>query len=407
MKNFDIKFREIFIPYLIISSSTIISYSLLRWLLFIKSNAMVVDEDILNFWAPCFYILITVYVWLGQRIKILDLTPKGYRSAPFAGLLLLAGMTILAPTVIAQFYLETATGKLTQLERISQIDSVTQTKFYSVKTFYADKQLARFKSRFVISNKSSDFDMYIYAVVPLYNSNHASKFYNYRIGVRGDSASMNNALMVVNGKPCSKDTLKLINPRGIKNIRILKGKIAKKLYGNNALNGAILIETVPYAGPDTMQVVHDENGNYKPYAWLATRYLKTIRNKLSQGEKDQAYAQFAKESQADFNAKPFDKLAYMDRVPYGDDMKKYLAAINAENYSPVSTPQNIMTPVYDPFEKRNGDKLPWIFGSFSIGSVFFLFLLLFKPLRVDVAAEINKSDKTQQIVDDLTGKSNN
>jgi hypothetical protein len=97
----------------------------------------------------------------------------------------------------------------------------------------------------------------------------------------------------------------------------------------------------------------------------------------------------------------------MDRVPYGDDMKKYLAAINAENYSPVSTPKNILTPVYEPFDKRNGDRLPWILGAFGIGSVFFLLMLLLRPLRSDLEYAAHSGDKTQQIIDELTTKSSN
>jgi len=365
---------------------------------------MVVDEDILDFWAPGFLVWIPVYIWLGPRVKILDLTARGFRSDPFAGFMLLSSMFILAPTIFAQVYLETATGKLTHLERISQIDSVAQTKFYSVKTFYADKRLVRFKPRIVISNKSSDFDMYLYAAVPVYESNHVSKSYNYRIGVKGDTASTNNALLVINGRPSSRDTLRSINPRAIRHIRMIKGEPAKRLFGKKAANGAILIETISFTGPDTLQTISDDNGDYKPYAWLAIRYLKTISNKLSQDEKNKAYQKFANESEADLKAKPLDNFTYLDRIPYSDDMKSYLAAVNSERYSPVSSPKNLLLPVYEAFDKRNGSKLPWIFGSFGIGSAIFMLLLLWKPLRSDLEYMTDSRDSTQQIIDEITSR---
>jgi len=404
MKNFDVKLKRIFVPFLIISAGTIITYSFLRWLLFIKYNLFVVDQDILDFWAPLFFVLVPILIWLGPRVKLMDLTPgTGTRSDPFAGFMILAMMAIGGPTIVAQVYVESATGKLTHLGRISQIDSVAQTKFYSVKTFYADKRLARFKPRFVIRNKSSDFDMYIYAVVPVYNLNHTTKTYNYSIGAKDNVNSANNALIVINGKPSSRDTLRSINPHAIKNVRILKGNLAKRLYGENAEKGAILIETVPFSGPDTMQVISDDNGNYKSPAWLAMRYLKTVSNHLSADEKNTAYQQFAKETQIDFNAKPLDKFIYLDRVPDGDDWKQYLAAVNSED-SPVPAPKNLLTPVYEPFDRRNGNKLLWIFGAFGIGSVLFALMLLIKPLRIDVAAAVDRPDKTQQAIDEIISK---
>ncbi|MFB9842465.1 hypothetical protein [Mucilaginibacter ginsenosidivorans] len=404
MKSFVVKFRLIFVPYLIVSTGTIVIYSFLRWLLFIKSNAIVVDEDILNFWAPCFLVWIPIYIWLGPRIKILDLTARGVRSDPFAGFMLLGSMAVLAPTVLAQTYLETATGKLTKLDRISQIDSVAQTKFYSVKTFYADKKLARFKPYIAITNKSSNFDMSLYLVVPVYNSNHVIKKYSYRIGKKGDTATMNNALLVINGHPSLNDTLSWINPRSIKHIRMIYGETAKRLFGERAAKGAVLVETVPYTGPDTLQTIINDNGSYKPYSWFAIRYFKTVKNNLSSEGKDKAYQQFVKESQADFNDKPLDKFTYLDRVPYGNDIKKYIAAINAEIYSPVSTPKNILVPIYESFDKRNGSNLPWIFGSFGIGSAVLLLLLLWKPLRPDLEYMTDSLDKTQQIIDEITAK---
>jgi hypothetical protein len=239
--------------------------------------------------------------------------------------------------MVAQTYLETATGKLTQLDHISQIDSVAQTKYYTVKDFFVDKQLARFRTSFVVSGKyNGNLDMYIYVVVPIYDINHIK----------------------------------------------------------------------PYKDTDTLRVVRYDNGNYDPYAWLTMRYEKTISNRLSSSEKDQRYNRFAKECEADFKAKPLNKFSYLDRLPFDEEMKRYQATVNSEYYPVVPEPKHLLVPVYESFDARNGSKLPWIFGSFCIGSVVFLVLLLLKPLRSDLEYATSSRDKTQQIIDEITGNSN-
>jgi hypothetical protein len=246
--------------------------------------------------------------------------------------------------------------------------------------------------------------MSLYLAVPVYNSNHVIKKYNYRIGKIGDTAKVNNALLVINGHPSLNDTLRWINPRSIKRIRMIYGEKAKRLFGERAAKGAVLVETVPYAGPDTLQTLNDDNGSYKPFSWFAIHYFKTVGNNLSSEEKNKAYKQFVKESQADFNNKPLDKFTYLDRVSYGNEMKKYIAAVNSEIYSPVSTPKNILVPVYESFDKRNSSNLPWIFGSFGIGSALVLLLLLWKPLRANLEYMTDSPGKIQQIIDEIRAK---
>ncbi|HTE00735.1 MAG TPA: hypothetical protein VK668_15695 [Mucilaginibacter sp.] len=313
------------------------------------------------------------------------------------------GMAI--PVIVAQFYLQAETGKLTKLDNISQIDSIPKTKYYSVKHYYADKKLVRFKTRFKVSGRySSDYDMYIYAVVPVYDLNHTTKTYNYKIGAKGSPITSDNALIVLNNKIVQKEDLYKINPHAIKNIILLNGNSAMHRYGSRAKNGAIQIETKPFNGPDTMQVIHDDNLKHTPFAWLGVKYQKTIRNRLSSSEKDERFKHFAKKSEADFKSKSFDNFVYLDRVSYSTDLKQYTAATNLPNYQAVATSLNILTPNYDSFDKRMGDTLPWIFGAFGIGSLFVMLMLLLKPLRGDVVQEMDSRDSTQQIIDDITGK---
>jgi hypothetical protein len=407
MENFNVKFRLIFIPFLIVIIGSIAVYSFLRWYFFIKSSILIVDQDILDFWAPCFFAVIPVLIWIGPRIKILDLTPtNSIRSNPYAGLLILATIAIVAPTIIAQVYLETATGKLTTLDRISQIDSVPQTKYYTVKHFYADKSLARYKARLTISGSHRSYlDMYVYVTVPVFDENHVTKTYDFKIGAPNSPINSDNALIVLNDKIIDKKDLSGLNPRSIKDIIVLKSARAVKLYGEAAKQGAILISTRPGAVKDTLQVMHDDNMRFVPSAWFGIRYEKTISNNLSGDKKNERYTQFVNESLADFKNKSLEQFRYIDRISYNTDLKNYTAAINSKQYPAVASSPVVIEPVYKSFETRNGYSLPWIFGSFCICSAIFLALILFKPLRSDLLYAANSRDKTQQIIDEITGKS--
>ena len=77
-------------------------------------------------------------------------------------------LAIAAPTIIAQKYLETATGKLTHLENIAQIDKQENTKYYTLKNFFIDKSNIGVHSSFNVSGKYNDnFSMHLYVVLPI------------------------------------------------------------------------------------------------------------------------------------------------------------------------------------------------------------------------------------------------
>ncbi|HEY2584071.1 MAG TPA: rhomboid family intramembrane serine protease [Mucilaginibacter sp.] len=354
-----------------------------------------VDEDIINFFAPMALTFIPILIWLRPRIKLLNLKAK--KGDPLMGYIMFAWMGMLAPVVVAQAYLITATGEITRVNNISKIDELPKTKYYSANHFYVDKKLVRFKTKFEVSGKyNADFDMYIYAAVPVYDKNHTTKTYNFKISSPHSNVNSNNALIVLNGRIVTGGDLSNINPKSIKSISVLKGNAAVAIYGDAAKTGAILITTKSYQVPDTLASIRDDNVHYAPSAWIGVRYEKTIRNKLSPEKKQAAYEEFATESQRDFNSKPLDKFIYLDRIGTSKDLKNYIAAVTAKGDS-LNDPVIVLSPVNEPFEARNGQKLPWIFGSFAIGAVIFMITLLFKPLKDDASeAGIEKSDADEK-----------
>jgi membrane associated rhomboid family serine protease len=82
-----------------------------------------------------------------------------------------AVLAIGIPAFIAQEYLSTATGKLTRLENIGQIQKQPPTKYYTLTKYYVDKAHPGIHPKVTISGKhNQDFNMYLYFVLPILTS---------------------------------------------------------------------------------------------------------------------------------------------------------------------------------------------------------------------------------------------
>lgn len=167
MKKQTEKLKLIYKPFLIIAICIIGGYTFLNWLLLIKLHAFNLNEDIVNLWIPFALPWIPIIIWLRPRIKLLNLKRK---KGDLPGLyIFIAGFAMVAPIIIAQSYLEKATGKLTKLDNITQIDNQAATKYYSLKTFYLDKLHVGVQNKFDISGKHNEyFNMNLFVVLPIF-----------------------------------------------------------------------------------------------------------------------------------------------------------------------------------------------------------------------------------------------
>lgn len=163
------KLKLIFIPFFFIAISFLLSYTFLNWLLFLHLKLFSVKQIILNFLLPFILPWSFILIWLRPRIKLLKLsTPSG---DPYFLYQFIAAILIAASTIIAQEYIETATGKLTNLDSIDQITLKEETKFYTLKQFYIDKFNIGINPSFDVSGKfNDDFNMHIYIAMPIVNS---------------------------------------------------------------------------------------------------------------------------------------------------------------------------------------------------------------------------------------------
>lgn len=171
MKGLTEKLRLLFLPFLVIAISFVALYSFLNWILFIKADFLHLKEDVFQFWLPFALPWIPVLIWLRPRIKLLKF--KNDNTSFFYQLI--TAMAIAVPTVVAQKYLSTATGKLTQLDTISQYEKVKVTKYYSLSKYFIDKDNIGIINTATVSGKhNEDLNLFVYVALPILINSHDS-----------------------------------------------------------------------------------------------------------------------------------------------------------------------------------------------------------------------------------------
>ena len=242
MDQFKTKFRLIFVPYLIVVFSAICIYTFLNWLILVKLQLFKFDEDIFNIIIPCAIPWLPIFIWLRPRLRLLNLKKEGRRD-PIGGLIYLQGISILVPLIIAQFYMVSATGKLTRLTYMSEVKRFPPTKYYTVKHFYVNKRLLHAKFVFTVTGKgNTNFNMDIYGCVPvfdhIYPDTNMITYMRNRMHPKG--------LIIINGNLSTMGILKKLPADSIKRMRFLNPSIVMPKYGDTGKFGALAVVTFGY-----------------------------------------------------------------------------------------------------------------------------------------------------------------
>ena len=161
------KLKYFFLPVLWLYVGLMGGYTFFHWLLAIQWGWLPLKEIVLGFWVPI--ILSGVMVILIVRPRLNILTQK--KMTFIYGLVL--WILLVVPLVIAQQYMVVATGKLTKIQSIDQIDSLPPTKYYMLEEYAIDKRKAGFHTAFNVSGRHRyNFNMHIYVVAPILKHQH-------------------------------------------------------------------------------------------------------------------------------------------------------------------------------------------------------------------------------------------
>ena len=377
MKNQTEKLRLIYVPFLIIAICIIVGYTYLNWLIMIKLQLFNFKEAIVNI-IPLFIITcIAVLIWLRPRIKLLSLSSTKLGD-PFLFFQFIAVFIIILPTFVAQNYMVMATGKLTKLENITQIDRQVVSKYYSLKDYFIDKKECKSYSTSYVSGKGSQdliFEIYIVCpILPVMPTGY------------GEEVNYSKPLLVIDGKQCPGLELSDIPSNKILSVTKLSEYAGFQNYGDDAKKGAIMVTTDHFI-PE-MKVTGPEQSSIAPdtvKSWLGIKYTDRISNRISNAEKDTLFKRFMQNSQRDLEMRDVSKFSYLKRLGNTDEIEGYQNATGMSSL--VHSSKIILLPEFEPFESRNKNNLCWIFISFGVGALLWLIIILSVDLEIKEVPE--------------------
>ncbi|KAF2081766.1 hypothetical protein [Flavobacterium sharifuzzamanii] len=288
-KNIIQKLKILYIPFLIISIAFCSFYTFFNWFLLTKLQLFSVKEIIVEFGIPFILPLIPVLFFFRPRLKILKL--KNSNGKTYNDLyLLILWLAIAGPTLIAQDYLKNSTGKLSQIDFISQISKQEPAKYYKVKRFYLDKSKIGTHTTFETGGRNNDIYINLSVVVPIF---------------------------------------------------------------------------------DKKNDITNTSCKY----WLGVKYEDRMSNRLDERDKQKRYEEFLKFSQYEFDKKDLSDFVYLERVGNSDIGDGYKMAL--KKITKINTEGSIIFISNNkPFENRKGDTLYWLIGTFLIGNIVWLLMVL-------------------------------
>jgi membrane associated rhomboid family serine protease len=350
MNPLQTKLRLIYFPFLLLSIGLTASYTFLNWLLTMRFHLIVLKTETTNLWIPFALPWLPAFLWYRKRIKLLRFNKRA--KDPATGLAMLVAFAIIAPLIIAQEFMATNSGTLTTLSNPSEITLSKDVRYYKIQNYAIDRSYTRSHFTREVTGKYNDhLDFTLYVVCPLYDKGH----------------------IPVSNIP--KTRTYPIPPPG------------KPLY---------LVDDSASDESAVRQIPKDSVASASPVAWVCKKYTNQISNHLSAEAKQQEKENFMNDSRTAYQSEPVTGYAYFDEIPYSNDYIGYKkAAENSDRYQDNGH-LHLLVPQSEPFENRNGNKLPWIFGSFAIGAAIYFLVLLFIPLdEAKVKAWMSGDTKTK------------
>ncbi len=177
------KLFKIYFPFVLIVFGFVELYAFLYWLIVLKLDLIQPIDGVANFGVPLVISALIVFFFYRRRIKLLKISDKRVDFYTFISLVFFA-----IPVIAGQGYLVNQQGKLTKIEKISQIDLNNQTLFYSIDSAHILKEEAGlWVTRTNVDKYGNEVSIKCSFVRPLVdtvrNFNSNSKKYKTWIGV--------------------------------------------------------------------------------------------------------------------------------------------------------------------------------------------------------------------------------
>lgn len=153
------KIINLFVPYLLISIIFLITYSFLYWII---NNYEILDDSYIGFWGPAIISAILVYFVIRKKINVVLLSKKHKEFIYFSTWILLA-----VPVVSSTFYIHRASGKITTLKSINEINSFPTTLYYSIENTNINKDIYGFSFQQTVVDRGNELAISCFYICPI------------------------------------------------------------------------------------------------------------------------------------------------------------------------------------------------------------------------------------------------
>lgn len=133
--------------------------------------------------------------------------------------------------------------------------------------------------------------------------------------------------------------------------------------------------------------------------WYGVEYSKNLSNRISDNKKNAEYRSFIEKSEREFDTYNFQNLKYFEKLGYSDDRDGFIEAIKERFPNVTESEQIILVPKTDIFEDRLGNTFSWIFGSFGIGALVLLLMVVIPKIDEKELQDFKKDKPLKE--DDL------
>jgi rhomboid protease GluP len=113
-------------------------------------------------------------------------------------------------------------------------------------------------------------------------------------------------------------------------------------------------------------------------AWIASHYHQLIDDSASKPEANAAYDKFLRDSVKAFNALDDTQFQYLESIGLNSERRRYEKTLEEAGFH-VASPI-ILIPHLEPLERHSSERLGWALGSFAIGALVWLVMVLIPAL---------------------------
>ncbi len=170
------KLTKIILPFILISTGFLLTYSSFYWLVFIRLKLVDLNDNIFGFFVPVGISTILIWFYFRKKLRLLEITDKHREFTLFISWILLT-----APVLTFQFYLERETGELTQLNNVEEILTNKPTMYYSIENSLQHKNKSGMFIAKASVDRGNEIGVGCYFACPITNSDDST--YNKSIWI--------------------------------------------------------------------------------------------------------------------------------------------------------------------------------------------------------------------------------